>query len=80
MSRRSNYRIIEDTEKVLCIEDMGPWNQCLSVTNDAENVVLDLAGTLNGRRLEYIDSMGQRDQLLVVDGHFAGFAPAVRKE
>ena len=73
---RANYQVIEDTDEVLCIEDLGPWDQHLSVTNDAENVVAELAGVLNGRRLEYIDSCGDRDQIRVVDGQFAGFAPA----
>jgi len=33
-----------------------------------------------GWRLEYIDSEGQRDQLLVYNGEFAGFALAVKRE
>jgi hypothetical protein len=41
--------------------------------------VEELAPILNGRRLEYIDSDGRRDQLLVKDGKFAGFAPCPRR-
>jgi len=46
------------------------------VTNDTEAVVQELAPRLRGRRLEYFDSDGRLDQLLVTDGKFAGFAPA----
>lgn len=35
-----------------------------------------VAPILEGRRLEYIDSEGDREQILVKDGNFAGFAPA----
>ena len=76
MSARANYRIVEDKPDVLVIEDVGPWNRHPSITNDAEAVVEALAPQLKGRRLEYYDSEGQRDQLLVKDGRFAGFAPA----
>ncbi len=48
----------------------------MSVTNAAEQVVAELAPILNGRRLEYYDSEGQRDQILINEkGQFAGFAP-----
>ncbi len=73
---RAKYDILEDGPDVLCIVDVG--EDCMSVTNDAEAVVTELAGRLNGRRLEYIDTMGERDQLLVKDGKFAGFAPIPR--
>ena len=73
---RSRYRVCQETADCLCIEDLGPWDQHQTVTNDAENVVADLADKLNGRRLEYYDSEGRRDQLLVRHGRFAGFAPA----
>jgi len=35
---------------------------------------------LRGRRLEYYDSDGHRDQLLVKDGQFAGFASIDQSE
>lgn len=77
MSKRfANYRIVEDLPTVLCIQDIGPWHMFPTVTNDADSVVEELAPKLNGRRLEYYDSEGNRDQLLVKDGKFAGFAPA----
>ena len=73
--RKPNYEIIEQTSEYVLIEDLGPWDQHLTITNGAEQVVEELAPILNGRRLEYIDSDGRRDQLLVKDGKFAGFAP-----
>lgn len=78
--RRANYEILEDGPDVLLIRDLGPWDVYPTVTNAAEEVVAELAGRLNGRRLEYIDSDGQRDQLVVRDGRFVGFAPASKTE
>jgi hypothetical protein len=60
------------------IQDVGPWDRHPTVTNDAEWVVADLArkGLLpEGRRLFYLNSDGQRDELLHADGRFVGFAP-----
>ena len=76
-TKRSRYQIVQDTPDLLLIEDIG--HDAMSVTNDAEAVVEELAPRLNDRRLEYYDSQGVRDQLLVVDGKFAGFAPAQRE-
>lgn len=69
-----SYEIIEDTEDYILIKDLGPWDQYMTITNAAEEVVAELAPTLAGRRLEYIDSEGRRDQLLVRNGRFVGFA------
>lgn len=83
MSRRAAYRVERDDlemKKPLVIRDVGPWDQHLSVTNDAEYVVEDLvkAGRLpEGRELHYYDSEGVLDRLVVKNGKFAGFA-AVR--
>ncbi len=48
----------------------------MSVTNDAEAVIADLAalGVLAGRRVLYRDTDGRWDELVVSDGAFAGFA------
>lgn len=77
---RANFIIESETEDYLLIRDIGPWDRHPTVTNAAEEVVQELAPRLRGRRLEYIDSEGQRDQLLVHDGKFAGFAPAGKRE
>jgi hypothetical protein len=81
--RRAQYLIMPDesNDEQLVIRDLGPWNHFPTVTNDAENVVADLAGQLNGRKLLYYDSNGRLDELLVRDGRFVGFAPGpVSKE
>jgi hypothetical protein len=76
MARKPRFEIVESTPDYVLIRDVGPWDQYLTVTNGAEEVVAELAPMLNGRRLEYYDSEGARDQLLVKDGKFAGFGPA----
>ena len=39
MGRESKWAVVEDTPKKLVIKDLGPWDEHLSITNDAENVV-----------------------------------------
>jgi hypothetical protein len=70
----ANFEILEDSDDRLLIQDVGPWHLHRSVTNDAEHVVALLAPQLEGRRLEYLDSAGDRDELLVdPTGRFDGF-------
>lgn len=80
MSRKSNYRILEDVKgRPLLIEDVGPWNVFMSVTNNAEAVVEELVGAgklPEGRRLLYIDSDGQMDEIVISGGKFLSFKPA----
>ena len=71
--RRANYAIVLESDDCVLIRDIGPHDQFFTVTNAAEEVVAELAPMLRGRRLEYYDSDGDRDQLLVQDGKFAGF-------
>ena len=71
----AKYRIVKQTDAYVLIQDVGHTIGHMTITNDAENVVADIDPLLHGRRLEYIDSDGNRDQLIVVDGQFAGFAP-----
>ena len=75
MSRRAKYCIVVDTPDVLRIEDIGEHDLLPTITNDAEGVVARLAKRVGKRRLEYIDSEGAMDLLLIKDGKFAGFAP-----
>ena len=70
---RANYEIVDAAEDHILIRDIGPWDMFMTVTNAAEEVVAELAPMLAGRRLEYIDSDGRRDRILVKDGRFAGF-------
>ena len=74
MNRNSRFTIVEDNPSVLCLRDVGiPWEECLTITNDAERVVELLNPILKGRRLEYYDSERDRTRLKVKDGKFAGF-------
>ena len=83
-ARHARYVVIEDdllSEEPLVIQDVGPWDRHLTITNDAEWVVEQLVADDQlppGRRLFYIDSEGQKDELLVKDGRFAGFARGPR--
>src|SRR5262245_512310 len=77
----SAWRIAYNGPEGLVLEDVGV--ACCSVTNDAENVVRAVADLLGPRRLFYFDSIGQLDELVVVNGRFAGFRagapPEVKK-
>ena len=80
--RGARYLIESDRPgQPLVLRDVGPWDLHLTITNNAEEVVKELAGMgllPNGRALHYYDSRGELDQLLVRDGAFAGFAPVAR--
>ncbi len=81
MTARARWAIVEDDllqEDPLVIQDCGDHSRVPTITNDAEAVVRDLIATRQlpaGRRLFYVDSEGQRDEILIEDGQFVGFAP-----
>lgn len=63
----------------LVIRDTGHTRGCLTVTNNAEEVVTYLYGAAlipNHRALYYYDSEGALSQILHKDGKFLGFAEA----
>ena len=74
----ASYRIVRDVPGTsLVLQDLGPWDQHLTITNDAENVVTGLValGKLTGgRRLFYYDGEGELTELVVKDGRFSAFA------
>ena len=74
---RASYEIVRDDERELRIRDL---DGAVSVTNDAEAVVEELAAHLGERILHYYDTMGYLDRLLVKAGKFAGFAPAEKEK
>lgn len=76
MYNSANYKVIDRTEKVVIIRDLGPWDAHPTVTNDAEMVVRAMLPELRGRRLLYFDSEGELAELRIRDGRFAGFGPA----
>jgi hypothetical protein len=75
---RSNYtaRLILSERRVhindLCNEKGG-----MSVTNNAENVILEVGGMIPifGLTISYTDTEGQTDELLHNGEKFTGFAP-----
>ena len=69
----ANFRTEWETDEYILIKDVGPWDKFQTITNAAEWVVAQIAARLGNRKLYYIDSEGQTDQLLVHDGKFAGF-------
>lgn len=74
MAGSANYRLVNETDEFILIEDIGPHDQYKTITNAAEWVVEQLVPRLKGRKLYYIDSDHQTDQLLIHDGKFSGFA------
>jgi len=69
----ANYRIIRTTEAYILLEDLGPWSQHPTITNDAEQVVEAVAVQLGNRRLLYYDSEGDLTELKHTNGKFTGF-------
>lgn len=72
--RLPNYEILDDKPDYVLLRDLGPWDQYPTITNAAEEVVIQIAPQLRGRKLFYIDSEGERTELLVNNRRFAGFA------
>jgi hypothetical protein len=74
MSRRACFRITEISPHHILLEDVGPWDRYLTITNDAENVIRDLSPILApGQRVLYRDSEGILTELKHKDGVFTGF-------
>lgn len=59
--------------EALIIEDVGPWDEYPTITNDVEGAVMRVADILGERRLFYYDSEGELDEILVEHGHFVAF-------
>lgn len=78
MRHPAEFSILAETDRVVLIADQDR-DHAPSVTNDAERVVprVDQAvGGLGTRRLYYMDSAGDFDELVHNDkGHFVRFAP-----
>jgi hypothetical protein len=70
---KANYRVVLSIQDFVLLEDVGPHDEWLTVTNAADAVVTELLsqGKLQlGQRLFYIDSMNQLDEIEfnIVDG------------
>lgn len=82
---RARYTVIDTNAARVVIRDVGHDQGVPSITNDAEAVVdhVVAAGLLTDglgkdaepRRLFYVDSEGDRSELRVTLGRFAGFVP-----
>ena len=74
--RKANYVVRAKTEERIVLEDVGPWDRYMTITNAAESVVAEVERDygIGSRRLFYYDSDGEMTELLVKNGQFAGFA------
>jgi hypothetical protein len=68
------FDVLKETPDFIYIKDIGQYR---SVTNDAEYVIGKLSeeNNLGNRRVFYIDSDGQIDELLHKADRFTGFKP-----
>ena len=73
----ADFSIMDVTDDYIYIKDVG--GNAKSITNDAESVLQRLAlayGDLKRRRVFYMDTMGQIDEITHnADGRFTGFKP-----
>lgn len=68
-----NYNTHDETADYITLVDLGPHDHYKTITNAAEWVVEQMVPRLKGRKLYYIDTDGNTDQLLIHAGKFAGF-------
>lgn len=78
MGLPAQFKIIDATDQSVLIRDIGPWDQCFTVTNDVDNVVDRLLPILGGRRLFYFDSEGELGEIVVENGTCEHFRRAER--
>lgn len=76
MTRQVNFEIIEaNADGEVTLRDLGPWDQFLTITNDADAVVQRVVAEFpNVKRIFYFDSRGDKCELLFANGRFKGFA------
>jgi len=67
----AKYKTILDHPALVILEDLGPHDQHMTITNDADQIVLLLASQLGRRKLYYLDSDKVLTQILVKDGKMA---------
>lgn len=72
-TRRSNYSVTSVHDGIVWIVDN---NIGRSVTNDAENVTMELNQQFPHHRIIYRDTIGQWDELVHTNGVFVKFKPA----
>lgn len=72
---RSRFYVQDVTDEAVYIVDLANECQTMSVTNDAENVVANVAKSFGNKRIVYQDTNGQWDELVHDNGVFVRFAP-----
>jgi hypothetical protein len=70
----ADVEVIKETPEYIYLKAIG-HNVGLTITNDAEWVVSQLVNehNLGMRRVFYMDSLGQIDELTHVGAHFTGY-------
>ena len=72
--RHAQFRIEQATSEKLVLGDMGPWDKYMTITNDAEYVVEQVASMLGNRKLFYYDSANILTEIILYRGNkFSGF-------
>jgi len=71
---KANYRVVRHDAAQVVLRDVGPWSCHPTITNDAEQVVEEVAQWLGDRRLLYYDSDGELTELRHDGPKFIGFA------
>jgi len=81
MRNSANYKVIENTDTYLLLDDLGPHDHYKTITNAPETVIRGLKnlGFLTpGKRVFYYDSEGVITELKFDHaGEFTGFGPGV---
>ena len=78
MNEHATFKIVKQDEDSILIFDIGPWSKYPTITNDADWVVQELYNyhylyNDKVKRLFYIDSEGDKSELLHKNGVFTGF-------
>ncbi|MDD5511923.1 MAG: hypothetical protein PHI12_14120 [Dehalococcoidales bacterium] len=81
-SAKAHWALISIDEKRIVIDDVGPWDRFMSITNAAENTVeeLDRIYGIGDRRVFYYDSDNELTELKIKNGKFIDFGPATEKD
>jgi len=70
---KADYEIVKASDDVIYIVDLDVNG--VSVTNDARNVVAEIAVEHPGRQIIYRDTLGRWDEIVHLDGEFEAFRP-----
>ncbi len=79
IDRKANYVVRERTKERIVLEDTGPRDRYMTITNAAETTVAEVERDfgIGNRKLFYYDSDGELTELVVKDGKFVRFAPVI---